>query len=93
MMEVVNTLSLKNKHVVISFCIAEISAKENRCHSDMCFPVMRVSRTHIPRDACFPAHISLTRSCTTSHSDICFPRDACFPANACMDKSNYMCVL
>ena len=30
MMEVVNTLSLKNKHVVISFCIAEISAKENR---------------------------------------------------------------
>ena len=25
----------------------------------MCFPVMRVSRTHIPRDACFPAHISL----------------------------------
>ena len=25
----------------------------------MCFPGMRVSRTHIPRDACFPAHISL----------------------------------
>ena len=66
---------------------------ECRCRSDMCFPVMRVSRTHIPRDACFPAHISLTRSCTTSHSDICFPRDACFPANACMDKSNYMRVL
>ena len=26
----------------------------------MCFPGLRVfSRTHIPRDACFPAHISL----------------------------------
>ena len=30
MMEGANILSLKNKHVVISFCIAEISAKENR---------------------------------------------------------------
>ena len=30
MMEGENILSLKNKHVVISFCIAEISAKENR---------------------------------------------------------------
>ena len=31
----------------------------NRCHSDMCFPGYRVSRTHIPKDPCFPAHISL----------------------------------
>ena len=30
-----------------------------RCHSDMCFPGYRVSRTHIPRDVCFPANISL----------------------------------
>ena len=29
-----------------------------RCHSDMCFLGYRVSRTHIPRDACFPAHVS-----------------------------------
>ena len=34
---------------------------------------MRVSRTHIPRDACFPAHISLTQQPITSHSDMCFP--------------------
>ena len=32
---------------------------QTRCHRDMCFPGMRVSRTHIPRDACFPTHISL----------------------------------
>ena len=53
--------------------------KDFRCHSDICFPGYRVSRTHIPRDACFPAHISLTHQWPTSHSDICFPRDACFP--------------
>ena len=41
---------------------------------------MRVSpgivfpRTHIPRDACFPAHIYITNElCSTSHSDTCFP--------------------
>ena len=31
--------------------------------------VMRVSRTHIPRDACFPTHRSLMHLCSTSHSD------------------------
>ena len=45
----------------------------DRCHRDACFPGYRVSRTHIPRDACFPAHISLMHLCSTSHSDICFP--------------------
>ena len=33
---------------------------QDRCHRDACFPGYRVSRTHIPRDACFPEHISLT---------------------------------
>ena len=44
-----------------------------RCYRDACFPGYRVSRTHIPRDTCFPAHISLMDLCSTSHSDICFP--------------------
>ena len=44
-----------------------------RCHRDACFLGYRVSCTHIPRDACFPAHISLMHLCSTSHSDICFP--------------------
>ena len=41
------------------FAGASEQVRQTRCHSDMCFPVMRVSRTHIPWDACFPAHISL----------------------------------
>ena len=66
-----------------------------RCHSGMCFPEFCVSRTHITRDPCFPAHISQTGYRSTSHSDICFPgyyvpqvgvprthipRDPCFAA-------------
>ena len=43
------------------------------CSSDICFPGMHVSRTHIAKDACFPAHISLMHWWHTSHSDICFP--------------------
>ena len=42
-----------------------------RCHRDMCFPGMRVSRTHIPKDACFPAHISL--GMRVSHQGYVFP--------------------
>ena len=42
-----------------------------RCHRDMCFPGMRVSHTHIPRDACFPAHISL--GMRVSHQGYVFP--------------------
>ena len=51
------------------------------CHSDMCFPGMHVSHTHIPRDACFPTYISLMQQLATSHSDIrMFPRKIlCFP--------------
>ena len=44
-----------------------------RYHWDMCFPGMRISRTHIPRDACFPTHISLKQQLATSHSDMCVP--------------------
>ena len=44
-----------------------------RCHRDMCFPGIRVSRAHIPRDACFPTHISLKQQLATSHSDMCVP--------------------
>ena len=38
-----------------------------RCHRDMCFPGMRVSCTHIPRDACFPTHISLGMHVSPTH--------------------------
>ena len=34
---------------------------------------MHVFRTHIPRDACFPMHISLKQQLATSHSDMCVP--------------------
>ena len=44
-----------------------------RCHRDMCFPGMRVSRTHIPRDVCFPTHISLGIRVSHAFSDMCFP--------------------
>ena len=48
-----------------------IQPSGDRCHSDMCFPGYRVSRTHIPRDACFPAHISL--GMRVSHQWYTFP--------------------
>ena len=49
------------------------TADYSRCYRDMCFPGMCVSRTHIPRDACFPTHISLKQQLATNHSDICVP--------------------
>ena len=33
------------------------------CHRDACFSGYHVSRTHIPRDAYFPTHISLMELC------------------------------
>ena len=41
-----------------------------RCHRDACFLGYRVSRTHIPRDACFPAHIIIITNGIMSTSQI-----------------------
>ena len=60
-------------------CTLRPSVYYFRYYRDMCFPGMRVSRTHIPRDVCFPAHISLTQQPTTSHSDMCFPGEYVSP--------------
>ena len=51
---------------------------------------MRVSRTHIPRDACFPARISLTHLCLQdiviyASPGILFPRLRCEVAIAMIE--------
>ena len=53
-------------YIYYSFIEPDMHMAKNRCHSDMCFPWYCVSRTSIPRDACFPTHIIITR-------DACFP--------------------
>ena len=62
MMEVVNTLSLKNKHVVISFCIAEISAKENR-YQYLNFKADKPNLTDHRYTTNMYVHVSDTYSC------------------------------
>ena len=79
----------------ISGSLYEISS-ELRCHGDICFPGMHVSHTHIPRAACFPAHISLIHWWPTSHSDM-FPQVCVFPKHispgmrACFPSQVYTC--
>ena len=75
-------LQLNTELCLSTFSYFDSTGRESRCHRDACFPGYCVSRTHIPRDACVPAHISLTHLCLRViviyvSPGILFPRLCC----------------